>query len=223
MSRPVNRPRVPGTTLLKIARLLFDETVLSAVVQPTISDLQREVADAGPSHAKRLRAQWRGYGAFWRLTIVIPFAALGSPASDAGVVAFPEAMARLAIASIVLGLLAVIGPVLGAWAAGVATVGTLVAIVMHAWYKRHPSAIPAPPEPQKGSPQINFSSTEVAGNVGGLIFAVGSVVIVAIGVPSLLWFMFAAAVAGSVLAWALVAWHARHPKGGLPENQIILR
>ena len=40
--------RVPGTTLLRIARLLFNDHLLSAVVEPTIADLQREIADAGP-------------------------------------------------------------------------------------------------------------------------------------------------------------------------------
>jgi hypothetical protein len=45
-----------------------------------------------------------------------------------------------------------------------------LAIVIHRWYQQHPSELPAPPEPrQKASPEINFSSTEVAGNIGGLI------------------------------------------------------
>jgi hypothetical protein len=100
---------------------------------------------------------------------------------------------------------------------------TLVAILIHAWYERHPSDIPIPTEPQRRSPQINFSSTDVAGNIGGLIFVVGSVFIVAIGLPSVIWFLFAATVAGGFLAWALVTWHTSHPKRGLPENRIVLR
>jgi hypothetical protein len=210
---------VPGTTLLKIARRLFNENLFSAVVQPTIADLQREIADAGPDGIKRLRAQWRGYCAFWTLTLVAPFASWASPASDAGAVAFPDAIARLAVGSIVVALLAVAGPVLGASVA----VGALFAIMIHAWYDRHPSDIPAPAVPQSRSPQINFSSTEVAGNIGGLIFVVGSVFIVAVGLPSVIWFLFAATVAGCFLAWALVAWHSSHPTYGLPENRIVLR
>ena len=101
--------------------------------------------------------------------------------------------------------------------------GALFAILIHAWYARHPSEVPTPAEPQRGSPQINFSSTEVAGNIGGLIFVVGSVFIVAIGLPSVIWFLFAATIAGCILAWALVTWHTRHPKRGLPENLIVLR
>ncbi|HEV8347365.1 MAG TPA: hypothetical protein VGQ16_12370 [Vicinamibacterales bacterium] len=223
MTGTTSGPRVPGTTLLKIARLLCNEHLLSTVVQPTISDLQREIANAGPNGHKRLRAQWRGYRAFWTVMLVAPFVSWSSPAADVGAVAFPDAIARLAVGSIVVTLLVIVGPVLGAWVAVVTAVGALFAILIHAWYDRHPSDIPIPTEPQRRSPQINFSSTEVAGNIGGFIFVVGSVFIVAVGLPSVIWFLFVAAVAGSLLAWALVVWHASHPKRGLPENLIVLR
>jgi hypothetical protein len=216
--------RVPGTTLLKIARLLLAEPLLSTVVQPTISDLQREIAAAGPSRVRRLRARWRGYRAFWAVMLVAPFASWSWPAEDAGAVAFPDAIARLAVGSIVVMLVAIVGPMLGAWVAAIATAGGVLAFLIHAWYARHPSEIPIPDEPQKRStPQINFSSTEVAGNVGGLIFVVGTVLIVAVGLPSVLLFLVAATVAGCFVAWGLVAWHRSHPKRGLPENLIELR
>jgi hypothetical protein len=217
-------PRVPGTTLLTIARLLFNEHLISTVVQPTISDLQREIAAAGPRRFKRLRARWRGYWAFWTVMLVAPLTLRPSPAQQAGAVAFPDAVARLAVGSIVVTLLVIVGPLLGVWVAAITAAGALFAIVMHAWYVRHPSDIPAPTEPKRRrAPQINFSSTEVAGNIGGLIFVVGSVFIVAVGLPSVIWFLFVAAVAGSFLAWALVVWHVSHPKRGLPENLIVLR
>ena len=223
MTGTANRRRVPGTTLLKIARLVCSERLLTTVVQPTISDLQREMANAGPYGLKRLRAQWRGYRAFWTVMLVAPLASWSSPAGDTGAVAFPDAIARLAASSIVITLLVIVGPVLGAWVGVIAAVGTLFAILIHAWYDRHPSDIPAPIEPQRRPLQINFSSTEVAGNIGGLIFVVGSVFIVAVGLPSVIWFLFAATVSGCFLAWALLAWHTSHPKGGLPENRIVLR
>jgi hypothetical protein len=219
-----NGPRVPGTTLLTIARLLFKEHLISTVVQPTISDLQCEIAAAGPHRFKRLRAQWRGHWAFWTVMLVAPLTFRPSPAQQAGAVAFPDAVARLAVGSIVVALLVIVGPVLGVWVAAITAAGALFAIVMHAWYVRHPSVIPAPTEPKRRRTlQINFSSTEVAGNIGGLIFVVGSVFIVAVGLPSVIWFLFVAAVAGSLLAWALVVWHVSHPKRGLPENLIVLR
>ncbi len=221
MTGSTSSPRVPGTTLLKIARLLFNEHLLSSVVQPTIADLQREIADAGPHGLNRLRARWRGYCAFWTLMLVAPLGSSASPAADAGAVAFPDAIARLAVGSILVALLAVIGPVLGAWVAVVALAGALFAILIHAWYDQHPSDVPIPA--RWGSPQINFSSTEIAGNVGGLIFVIGSVFIVVVGLPSMIWFLFAATVAGCFLAWALVAWHRSHPTWGQPENRIALR
>ena len=130
---------------------------------------------------------------------------------------------RLATGSLVLTLFAVVGPVLGAWVAVIAMVGALVAMAIHAWYGRHPSDLPMPSDPQRRSPQINFSSTEVAGNIGGLIFVVGSVFIVVLGLPSVVWFLLAGTVAGCILAWGLIAWHTRHPQYGLPANRIVWR
>jgi O-antigen/teichoic acid export membrane protein len=213
---------VPGTTLLTIARALFDDGVLSAVVEPTIADLQREVAAAGSNRVRRLRAQWRGYGAFWRIALVVPFVSWALPARDAGPAALRDTVSRLAFGAVIVALLAAADLAFGAWVAAVTTMVVVVAILLHAWYDRHPSDLPDP-APQQRPPQINFSSTDVAGNIGGLIFAVGSVFIVAIALPSLILFLFAATVAGGVLAWALVAWRIRHPRWGLPENRIVLR
>lgn len=216
-------PRAPGTTLLKIARLLLDDHLLSRVIAPTISDLQREIAAAGPDGRKRLNARWRGYRAFWAVMLVTPFLSWAPGAETVGAVAAPALAPRLAIGSLIVAVLALAGPVLGAWVASIAGVGTLFAIVIHVWYDRHPSDIPVPTAPQWRSPQINFSSTEVAGNIGGLIFVVGSVFIVAIALPSVIWFLFAATFAGALVAWLLVTWHASHPARGLPENHILLR
>jgi hypothetical protein len=223
MTRAKNH-RVPGTTLLKIARLLLSERLVSAVVQPTICDLQREVTGAGPGRIGRLRAQGRGYCAFWKVVLIAPFASGLSRDGDGGVFAFPDSVARLSVGSIVLALLALAGPHVGASVSILCAGAALFAIVIHRWYQRHPSELPAPPaSEQKGSPRINFSSTQVAGNVGGLIFAVGSVFIVAVGVPSVIWFLFTAIAAGCVVAWALARWRTSHPHGGLPDKGIVLR
>jgi hypothetical protein len=61
--------RPAGTLLVKIARLLFDESVLTRVVYPTISDLQEEVREAGTDPRWRLLARWRGYRAFWGVVV----------------------------------------------------------------------------------------------------------------------------------------------------------
>jgi hypothetical protein len=215
--------RGAGATLLKISQRLFTAELLSTVVQPTIADLQREMDDAGHSRVERLRARWRGYRAFWAVVLVAPFAASARPRASEDAVARPDAITRVAVASIVLTLLGAAGPALSGWAMITGAAGTLVAVLIHRWYARHPSRIPAPSARQIWSPQINFSSMEVASNIGGLIFVVGSVFIVVIGVPSVIWFLFAATAAGGVLAWGLIGWHTRHPKYGLPANRIVCR
>jgi hypothetical protein len=131
---------------------------------------------------------------------------------------------RLTGGSIVVALLVMAGPRLGVWVGAMTAAGALLAIVMHAWYVRHPSDMPAPSEPQRWrTPQINSPLRKSPATFGGLIFVVGSVFVVAVGLPSVTWFLFVAAVAGSVLACALLVWHMSHPKRGLPENLIVLR
>lgn len=216
-----NRSHLPGVVLLKIAQLLFSERMLSEVVRPTIADLQHEVAEARSGRVNCLRALCRGYCAFWKLTVVAPFAS--GISRDKSAVAFQGTVTRFAVGSSVVSLLAITAGV-GAWISVLAAAITLFAVVIHRWYEHHPSNLPAPAEPsRKPSPQINFSSMEVAGNIGGLIFAVGSVLIVAIGLPSVIWFLLVATIAGCCLAWALVTWRTAHPYSGQPARGIQLR
>jgi hypothetical protein len=189
----------PGTRLLKIAPLVFNERFISAVVRPTIADLQSEVAAAGPDHVKRLRARCRGYSAFWTLILVAPFASWSDEPNIA--------VGRAAAGSAVVALLTVMA--LGASMAFVFAAGALVAVLIHAWYARHPSEIAIPSGMPWRSPQINFSSTDVAGNIGGLIFVLGTLLIVLVGLPWVAWFLLAAAIAACFVACGLVAWHTR--------------
>jgi hypothetical protein len=200
--------------LLEIGRLLVSERLLSEVVKPTIADLQHEVAAARPERFGRLRARYRGYVSFWRVALIAPFAS-GVPRG---------AVARLAAGSIVFVLLALVGQRIDAWVSLVGAAATLFAVVMHWWYRQHPAELPAPPDPTRRlSPQIDFSSMEVGGNVGGLMFVVGSVFIVAVGLPSVIWFLFTALAAGSVVAWGLARWRTGHPLSGRPDKGIVLR
>jgi hypothetical protein len=189
-----------GARLLKIAPWLFNERFIATVVRPTIADLQSEVAAAGPDPVKRLRARWRGYSAFWTLIVVAPFASWSDD--------LPHLMpGRVAAGWTLVTVLSVV--TLGVWTVFVATAATLVAFVLHAWYERHPSEMAMPHDAPWRSPQINFSSTDIAGNVGGLIFVVGSVVIVSLGLPAVFWFLLAGVIAACFVAWGLVAWHTR--------------
>ena len=187
----------PGTWLLKIAPLLFNERFIASVVRPTIADLQSEFDAAGADH---LGVLCRGYAAFWTLIFHAPFASWSDSRHDL-------TTARLAVGSAVVAVLMIV--TFGAWTALIAAAGTLVAVLIHAWHERHPSEIALLPERRWRSPQINFSSTDVGGNAGGLIFVVGSVLIVSLGLPSVFWFLLTGALAAGLVAWGLVVWHRR--------------
>jgi hypothetical protein len=60
-------------------------------------------------------------------------------------------------------------------------------------------------------PGINFSKLEVGGDIGGLVFAAGSVVAVLIGLPMLAPMYLASMVLGVGVAIVLFAWHRHHP------------
>ena len=67
-------------------------------------------------------------------------------------------------------------------------------------------------DPLAGRPgaQINLSSIPVAGDFGGLMFVVGSIVIVLLGFPDVRWFVLGSIAAGSVMAAGLFAWRSTH-------------
>ena len=191
----------PGTRLLKIAPLLFNECFIASVVQPTIADLQSEFDAAEGDRVKRLRVLGRGYAAFWTLIFVAPLASWSDNRSDVST-------ARLAVGSAGVAVLMLV--TFGGWTTLIiAAAGALVAFLIHAWHERHPSEIALLPERRWRSPQINFSSTDVGGNAGGLIFVVGSVLIVSLGLPSVFWFLVTAAFAAGFVAWGLAVWHRR--------------
>lgn len=57
---------------------------------------------------------------------------------------------------------------------------------------------------------INFSRLEVPADAGGLIFVVGSVITLLLGVPSFRLFILGAAGAGAIVAVVLLEWHRLH-------------
>jgi len=61
-------------------------------------------------------------------------------------------------------------------------------------------------------PGINFSKLEVGGDIGGLVFAAGSVVAVLIGLPWVAPLYIGSMIAGAALAVLLFEWHQRHPR-----------
>jgi hypothetical protein len=59
-------------------------------------------------------------------------------------------------------------------------------------------------------PEINMSAIRVGGNLGGLIFAAGAVVILLIGVPGLRWFIGLSLTLAVVLAATTIVWRRTH-------------
>lgn len=52
-------------------------------------------------------------------------------------------------------------------------------------------------------PEINFSRVPLGGDLGGLLVAVGSVILIMLGVPGTAWFLLAAVAGGALLAFGL--------------------
>lgn len=207
-SDPDLDPRGPGRLLLRIARLVFDPGVIKDVILPTIGDLRREVAAAASDRGRRSRALWQGYRAFWTLVLLAPVsftpwtrqARLGS--------AFPDIAERIAFALIGITVASSLLVLAGGWALAPALASAMVAVAVHAWWRRHPSRVALP---QRGrTPEINLSSIPVGGDLGGLIFVVGSVLIVTAGIPMVRWFLVGVIAGGVGLAIFLTRWHAVH-------------
>jgi hypothetical protein len=223
MTRSTPHAQLPGRLLLNIARLLFDESVVTIVVAPTIADLQQELEAAGDSRLGRLLARWRGCAAFWKLVAVAPFAFHAWPPRPRTAVISPGISAGLAVSVTVLGVIALTAPALRAWMLLVAAGGCLSALAIHRWYSRHPGTIGLAERDVRRQPEINLSSIPVEGNLGGLMFMVGSMVVLVAGLPAWRWYFLAAPLGGILIASLLGVWHLAHPSRRRPENSIVLR
>ena len=107
-------------------------------------------------------------------------------------------------------LLLVAWPLFGLFTVGAAAVGALLGVVLFDWHRRHPSTLARrPPVEGTRQVQINIAEVHVGGDIAGLIFAAGSVVVVLVGLPGL-WLVAAAALTcAACVAMALLAWHQR--------------
>jgi hypothetical protein len=210
-----------GNLLLKIARLIFVEPTLSSVVYPAVADFQQELHEAGMDRSRRFAARARACWAFAKLFVVL-FAS--SPIGGRAGESLPDRAGGGTLILLVVVLLASTWPFFGWFMAFAMIGGILLAITMRRWHDRHPTVVAdADPDTGMRRPEINLSRVPVAGNAGGLIFAVGSVVIVIVGLPELRWFLLAALLSGVCAGGALVAWRRSHPAETQPRNSIALR
>ena len=218
MRQPASTPAQPGSVLLRIASVVFDPAVVDDVVTPTIGDLRREVAAAGADRAQRRRALWRGYRAFWTLVLLSPMAFRRWTAPSRPGTAFPDIADRIAFSLIGVTVISSILLVAGRWTVAPAIGSALVAMGLHAWWRRHPSQLALPEHGRR--PEINLSAIPVGGDIGGLIFVVGSVLIVTAGIPMVRWFLIGVVVGGATLGVVLTHWRAAHASRATPTTIV---
>jgi hypothetical protein len=224
MTPSTREPRLPGRLLVKLARLIFEEPALSTVVTPALADLQQEVREAGESHTRRLGARVRGYVAFWKLVVAAPIMLPGTSLGGPLTTLLLGRSGGSAPALLVPMLFVAIWPMFGSFVLAATAGGILLAIVLRRWHDRYPSTLaPADPLARRPAAEINLSSIPVAGDIGGLIFVVGSFVIILLGLPDIRWFVASAMVAATVLAGSLFAWRSSHPSALSGGNSILLR
>ena len=87
-----------------------------------------------------------------------------------------------------------------------AVAGAGVAVLIRRWHTRHPSVLPDGGRTRV--PEINLSRIPVGGDAAGLVFAVGAVVIVIVGVPDMAWYFVSALACAALFAWAMFAARA---------------
>ena len=91
----------------------------------------------------------------------------------------------------------------GPFALAALFLGLLLAVVLHRW-SGHPGGIVDTSDNIRLVP-INFSAVHVGGDAGGLIFVLGSLAILALGLPGLRWFLIASVVVAAAVAYAKIA------------------
>jgi hypothetical protein len=99
--------------------------------------------------------------------------------------------------------------------------GAIMAIALRRWNTRHPSQLAA--SSRRPDAEINLSSIPVAGDFGGLLFVIGAIVTVLLGLPDIRWFVLGSVVVGAVLAGALFLWRSSRTSTLVPANSILRR
>ena len=112
-----------------------------------------------------------------------------------------------ALLTLVAALLLATWPFFSAFTLGTLIVGAIVGVTMRSWNNEHPTTVAVPDQTLR--PEINLSAIPVRGDGAGLLFAVGSVVIL-LALPQLRWFLIASVGCAVLTGYALIAWRARH-------------
>lgn len=206
MNPPIdNRRRLPGTLFLKVARLIFAEQLIESVFSPAVADYRQELEEAGRGRVEQLTVCGRWYWAFLSLIIVVPLSMRTSPITGRSYGMMPRLDGAWLLVLLAAALCIGSWRFFGSFVIGATAAGALLALGMRVWRDGHPSGVVepgwwAPPLPV----QINLSSMPVAGDGPGIVVAVGTVLIVVVGLPGLWWFYVAAGLGSLLVAVGLV-------------------
>ena len=94
----------------------------------------------------------------------------------------------------------------GPFAMAAMVAGVLLSVVLHRWTADPSSGFAVT---DRLTP-INFASVHVGGDAGGLIFVLGSVAILGLGLPTLRWFLIASVIMAVFVAVGRIAWASAH-------------
>ena len=122
---------------------------------------------------------------------------------------------------LVVALFAAIWSMFGWFVLAAVAGGVIMAVALRRWNTRHPSQF-APAGRSPGA-EINLSSIPVAGDIGGLLFVIGAIITVLLGLPDIRWFVLASVVVGAVFAGGLFLWRSSRSSNLVPANSILRR
>jgi hypothetical protein len=124
-----------------------------------------------------------------------------------------------ALLTLVAALLLATWPFFGEFTLAALIVGFFVALSMRSWNSEHPSTVAVIEGTLR--PEINMSKIAVRGDEAGLLFAVGSVVIL-LALPQLRWFLVASVVCAAAAGYALIAWR-RSAETSIASRRLFTR
>jgi hypothetical protein len=219
MSTSVEHAGSTGTAFLRLARWAYSEETVQRVFYPAVADLQSELSEAGTSRLRKLVTRCRWAAALLLLLVVVGLTIPGA-ATDLTGAAVPRRSSGWPLVLLAATLYGGTWQFFGWFVAAAVPAGCALAVAVHSWHNHNPIVM-ASSARGTGSrdPEINRSAIHVAGDIAGLMFAVGSVVIVLVGLPTLWWFVAAVAI-GSMMVAAARVLSQRTGHSGAAVNSI---
>ena len=207
---------MPGKLILRIAHSLYSPARINAVFAPAIADFHAELREAdGPVAALFVRARW--VLSLLVLLALTAFVPVPRTAARAGIAVLRPDRAWVFL---VLAVALYAAPLFAPWAlfqyfvAGALATGAVFSFCMARWHRHHSGAASGA-EGHLASGEINLASIPVTDDAAGLLFAIGSVCLVVVGLADLWWYFAAAAVGSVVVAAGLLVLHASRPSAAM--------